>query len=93
MTNLEDLGKLNSHPHWYLDEILEDRIIYRSNYINDTLASIEIIKRPDRERLYALFKGLDFPQGVEVIFENEIPKETYLEMVVYLSMNYYTYLA
>jgi hypothetical protein len=68
------------HPKWELIESSPQRLIYKSPYINDSLAAIEI--ETERDAVYGLIKSSKNPIGNRVILGKGIPMELFLMMIV-----------
>jgi hypothetical protein len=77
-----DLTKINFHihPKWQLIKSSPQRLIYKSPYINDELAAIEIEKEGDA--VYGLIKSYKNPIGNRVILGKGMPLELFLMLIV-----------
>ncbi|MEY2921458.1 MAG: hypothetical protein RL108_67 [Bacteroidota bacterium] len=75
---LDEIKKQESY-RWHLDEVLIDRLVYRSNFISDPFASIEFVLKPgNANKVFVLFKGEDNKAGMEMFFQKELCVEKYL---------------
>ena len=76
-----DQIKLQACDRWYLDEVLYDRLVYRTNLISDPFAAIEIVvKKGNLNKAYVLYKGEDNKAGMELFFQKEISIDKYLSI-------------
>ena len=86
---LLEIAKQNVHSEWILDEILSDRLIYRSQFIKDPFACIEIVESRNKGQYYALVKGDGFLEGIEIIFQKELNVGRFLSLAAQISANYF----
>jgi hypothetical protein len=76
-----DQIKQQQCDRWYLDEVLSDRLVYRSNQISNPFVAIEfVLKRDDPQKAYVLFKDEENKVGNELFFQKEIGIEKYLSL-------------
>ena len=77
-----DLTKINfhQHPKWQLLKSSPRRLIFKSQYINDKLASIELELEGDS--IYGLIKSSSNPIGSRVILGKGMPMELFLMLIV-----------
>lgn len=76
-----DQIKQQQCDRWYLEEILYDRLVYRTNLVSDPFAAIEIVlKKGDPNKAYVLYKGEDNKAGMELFFQKEISIDSYLSL-------------
>ncbi len=77
-----DLTKIefHQHPKWQLIESSPQRLIYKSPYINDKLASIEL--ELEGESIYGIIKSSSNPIGNRVILRRDMPMELLLMLIV-----------
>jgi hypothetical protein len=76
-----DLTKIefHQHPKWQLIESSSQRLIYKSPYIIDTLASIEL--EVERDSIYGIIKSSLNPIGNRVILGKGMPLELFLLLI------------
>lgn len=72
--------EFHQHPKWQLIESSPHRLIYKSPYINDTLASIEI--EVEGDAICGSIKSSANPVGNRVILGRGIPLELFLMLIV-----------
>lgn len=77
-----DLTQVNFHihPKWELVESSPQRLIYKSPYINDSLASIEL--EVEGDTVYGAIKSSNNPIGNRVILGRGMPLELFLILIV-----------
>ena len=77
-----DLTQVNFHihPKWQLTESSPHRLIYKSPYINDTLAAIEL--EVEGDAVYGLIKSSINPICNRVILGKGMPLELFLMLIV-----------
>jgi hypothetical protein len=77
-----DLTKINFHihPKWKLIESSPRRLIFKSPYINDEYATVEI--ETEGDAIYGLIKSADNPIGNRVILGKGMPLELFLVLIV-----------
>jgi hypothetical protein len=77
-----DLTKINFHihPKWQLIESSPQRLIFKSPYINDELAAIEI--EVEGDAVYGAIKSSNNPIGNRVILGKGMPLELFLMLIV-----------
>lgn len=77
-----DLTQINfhQHPKWQIVKSSQQRLIYKSPYINDTLASIEL--EVEGDSIYGIIKSSSNPIGNRVILGKEMPLELFLMLIV-----------
>lgn len=76
-----DQIKQQQCERWYLDEILYDRLVYRTNLVSDPFAAIEVVlKKGDPNKAFILYKREDNKAGMELFFQKEIGIEKYLSL-------------
>lgn len=77
-----DLTKINfhQHPKWLLIESSPKRLIFKSPYINDNLAAIEL--EVEGETVYGLIKSYANPIGNRVILGKGMPVDLFLLIIV-----------
>ena len=77
-----DLTKINFHihPQWQIVKSSPRRLIFKSPYINDKLASIELELEGDS--IYGLIKSSANPIGNRVILGSGLPMELFLMLIV-----------
>jgi hypothetical protein len=77
-----DLTKINFHihPKWQLIKSSPRRLIFKSPYINDELAAIELVV--EGNSIYGLIKSSANPTGNRVILGKGMPMELFLLMIV-----------
>ncbi|MEY2922907.1 MAG: hypothetical protein RL108_1533 [Bacteroidota bacterium] len=47
--------KIQECNRWYLDEVLYDRLVFRTNFVGDPFASIEfVLKKGDSNKAFVL---------------------------------------
>jgi hypothetical protein len=65
-----DQIKLQVCDRWYLDEVLYDRLVYRTNLVSDPFAAIEIVvKKGNPNKAIVLYKGEDGKAFMELFFQ------------------------
>jgi len=72
--------QFHQHPKWELVESSPMRLIYKSPYINDTFASIEL--EVEGDAIYGLIKSSNNPIGNRVILGKGMPLELFLMLIV-----------
>jgi len=72
--------EFHQHPKWQLIESSPRRLIFKSPYINDKLASIELEVGADS--IYGLIKSSSNPIGNRVIHGKGMPMELFLMLIV-----------
>ena len=72
--------EFHQHPKWRLIESSPQRLIYKSPYINDTLASIEL--EVEGDSIYGIIKSSSNPIGNRVILGRGMPLELFLMLIV-----------
>jgi hypothetical protein len=78
---------------WYLDEVLYDRLIYRTNFVIDPFAAMEfVLKREDPNKAYVLFKGEENRPGMELFFQKEISIDKYLSIADGMSDMFFNFI-
>lgn len=78
---------------WYLDEVLYDRLVYRTNFVSDPFASIEfVLKKGDSNKAFVLYKSEDNMSGTEMFFQKEISVEKYLSLADGMSDMFFDYI-
>ncbi len=77
-----DLTKINFHlhPKWQLIKSSPRRLIFKSPYINDEYAAVEI--ETEGDAIYGLIKSADNPIGNRVILGKGMPLELFLMLIV-----------
>ena len=77
-----DLTKINFHihPKWQIVKSSARRLIFKSPYIIDTLASIEL--EIEGDAIYGLIKSSNNPIGNRVILGKGMPLELFLMLIV-----------
>ena len=77
-----DLTQIQFHqqPKWQLIESSPQRLIYKSLYINDEYAAIEI--ETEGDSIYGLIKSSANPIGNRVILGKGMPLELFLMLIV-----------
>ncbi len=77
-----DLTKINFHihPKWQLIKSSPRRLIFKSPYINDELAVIEI--EVEGDTTYGVIKSSKNPIGNRVILGQGMPLEIFLNLIV-----------
>jgi hypothetical protein len=77
-----DLTKINfhQHPQWQLIKSSPRRIIFKSPYINDALAAIEL--EVEGDAIYGIIKSSSNPIGNRVILGKGMPLELFLMLIV-----------
>ncbi len=77
-----DLTKINFHihPKWILAKSSPKRLIFKSPFVIDVLASIEL--EVEGDSIYGLIKSSSNPIGNRVILGKGIPMELFLMMIV-----------
>jgi len=77
-----DLTKINFHihPKWQLVKSSPRRLIFKSQYINDELAAIEL--EVEGEAIYGIIKSSINPIGNRVILGKGMPLELFLRLIV-----------
>ena len=68
------------HPKWQLIESSPKRLVFKSPYINDTLASIEL--EVEGDAIYGIIKSSANPIGNRVILGKGMPLELFLMLIV-----------
>ena len=72
--------EFQQHPQWQLIESSPQRLIYKSPYINDEVAAIEI--ETEGDAVYGLIKSSANPIGSRVILGKGMPLELFLMLMV-----------
>jgi hypothetical protein len=72
--------EFHQHPKWQLIKSSPRRLIFKSPYINDAYASIEM--EVEGEAIYGLIKSASNPIGNRVIFGQGMPLELFLMLIV-----------
>ena len=72
--------EFHQHPKWQLFKSSRHRLIYKSPYINDTLASIEL--EVEGDAVYGIIKSTANPIGNRVILGKGMPLELFLMLIV-----------
>jgi hypothetical protein len=72
--------EFHQHPKWELVESSPHRLIYKSQYIIDSLAAIEI--ETEGDAVYGLIKSAANPIGNRVILGKGMPMELFLMLIV-----------
>ena len=72
--------EFHQHPQWQLIQSSPQRLIYKSPYINDELAAIEI--ETEGDAVYGLIKSSSNPIGNRVILGKGMPLELFLMLIV-----------
>ena len=72
--------EFHQHPKWRLIESSPQRLIYKSPYINDELAAIEI--ETEGDAVYGLIKSSSNPIGNRVILGKGMPLDLFLMLIV-----------
>ena len=72
--------EFHQHPKWQLIKSSRHRLIYKSPYINDTLASIEL--EVEGDAVYGIIKSSANPIGNRVILGKGMPLELFLMLIV-----------
>ena len=77
-----DLTKINFHihPKWQIVKSSARRLIFKSPYINDALAAIEI--EVEGDAIYGLIKSSINPIGNRVILGKGMPLELFFMLIV-----------
>jgi hypothetical protein len=77
-----DLTKINfhQHPKWQLIKSSPIRLIFKSPYINDEYAAVEI--ETEGDAVYGLIKSSKNPIGNRVILGKGMPIELFLMLIV-----------
>jgi hypothetical protein len=85
--------KLQDSQRWYLDEVLHDKLIYRTNYTTDPFATMEfVLKRGTFNKAYVLYKSEDNRSGMELFFQSEIRVGQYLSIADSMSDMFYDFI-
>lgn len=85
--------KTQECDRWYLDEVLYDRLVCRTNFVGDPFASIEfVLKKGDSNKAFVLYKSEANMSGTEMFFQKEISVEKYLSMAVGMSEMFFDYI-
>jgi hypothetical protein len=72
--------EFHQHPKWQLLKSSHQQLIYKSPYINDALAAIEI--EVEGEAVYGLIRNCNNPVGNRVILGKGMPMELFLILIV-----------
>lgn len=72
--------QFHQHPKWQLIESSPQRLIYKSPYINDAIAAIEI--EVEGDAVYGIIKSAANPIGNRVILGKGMPMELFLLLIV-----------
>ena len=72
--------QFHQHPKWQLIESSPQRLIYKSPYINDAIAAIEI--EVEGDAVYGIIKSAANPIGNRVILGKGMPLELFLMVIV-----------
>jgi hypothetical protein len=72
--------EFHQHPKWQLIESSPKQLIFKSPYINDELAVIEI--EVEGDAVYGLIKSSINPIGNRVILGKGMPLEIFLMLIV-----------
>jgi hypothetical protein len=77
-----DLTQVNFHihPQWQLAKSSPKRLIFKSPFVIDVLASIEL--EVEGESIYGIIKSSSNPIGNRVILGKGIPMELFFMMIV-----------
>ena len=77
-----DLTKINfhQHPQWQLIKSSPKRLIFKSPFVIDVLASIEL--EVEGDSIYGLIKSSSNPIGNRVILGKGMPLELFLMLIV-----------
>jgi hypothetical protein len=77
-----DLTQVNfhNHPQWQIIKSSPRRLIFKSPYINDELASIEL--EVEGDAVYGAIKSSNNPIGNRVILGRGMPLELFLMLIV-----------
>ncbi|MEY2921477.1 MAG: hypothetical protein RL108_86 [Bacteroidota bacterium] len=77
-----DLTQVNFHihPKWQLTKSSPKRLIFKSPFVIDVLASIEL--EVEGDSIYGLIKSSSNPIGNRIILGKGIPMELFLMMIV-----------
>lgn len=73
------LIEFHQHPKWQLIESSPQRLIFKSPFVIDVLASIELVVEEDS--IYGLIKSSSNPIGNRVILGNGMPMELFLMLI------------
>lgn len=71
--------QFHQHPKWQLIESSPQRLIYKSPYINDAIAAIEI--EVEGDAVYGIIKSAANPIGNRVILGKGMPLELFLMLI------------
>lgn len=74
------LIEFHQHPKWELKESSPQRLIFKSPYINDALAAIEI--EVEGDSIYGLIKSSANRTGSRAILGKGMPLELFLMLMV-----------
>lgn len=72
--------QFHQHPKWQLIESSPQRLIYKSPFIIDALAAIEL--EVEGYLVYSLIKSASNPIGNRVILGKEMPLDLFLMLIV-----------
>lgn len=72
--------QFHQHPKWQLIKSSPKRLIFKSSYINDNLAAIEL--EVEGVTVYGLIKSYANPIGNRVILGKGMPLELFLMLIV-----------
>jgi hypothetical protein len=72
--------EFHQHPQWQLIESSPHRLIFKSPYINDELAAIEL--EGEGDAVYGLIKSDANPIGNRVILGKGMPLELFVMLIV-----------
>jgi hypothetical protein len=89
---LDQISVQNSE-RWYLDEVLYDRLVYRTNFTSDPFAAMEFVLRGgEYSKAYVLFKGEDNKPGMQMFIQKEIDVCNYLSLADSMSDMFYEFI-
>lgn len=72
--------QFHQHPNWQLIESSTNRLIFKSPYINDEFATIEI--ETEGDAVYGLIKSSNNQKGNRVMLGKGMPLELFLMLIV-----------
>jgi hypothetical protein len=85
--------KNQESARWFLAEEHHNRLIYRTHYISDPFAAMEIVlKRGQTNKAYVLYKSEENPTGMELFFQKEIHTDDYLSIAENMSEMFYEFI-
>ncbi len=73
-------ANIQLHPDWELTYSNPNHLVFKSPYIEDVTASIEI--EIDGNALYGIIKSFDNPIGTKIVFGKGIALELFLILIV-----------